>query len=117
LETTETTETTTTSERNKPLNKKGLIAELVTTTELSKAQVELFLTALVALAEIELRAEHGQFVIPDLVKLSVSSTPAKAERPGRNPATGEAMMLKAKPASKTLRASAPKKLKAFIATA
>ena len=60
------------------------------------------------------RRGPGEFVIPDMVKLKVRKVPAKPARMGRNPATGEEMMLPPKPASKKIRATPLKKLKDLV---
>jgi DNA-binding protein HU-beta len=49
--------------------------------------------------------------ISGFIKLARKDTPAKPARQGRNPATGETIQLKPKPASVTVRASVLKKLK------
>lgn len=49
--------------------------------------------------------------ISGFVKFVRKDTPAKPARPGRNPATGETIQLKPKPASVTVRTSPLKKLK------
>ena len=53
---------------------------------------------------------HGQFKIMGL-NVKVKKTPATPARKGKNNLTGEMVTFKAKPASKTVRASAMKKLK------
>jgi nucleoid DNA-binding protein len=53
---------------------------------------------------------HGQFKLMGL-NVKVRKTPAKPARKGMNNLTGEMVTFKAKPASKTVRASAMKKLK------
>lgn len=49
--------------------------------------------------------------ISGFVKFVRKDTPAKPSRPGRNPATGETIQLKPKPASVAVRTSPLKKLK------
>jgi nucleoid DNA-binding protein len=49
-----------------------------------------------------------------MIKLKVRKIPAKPARMGRNPATGEEMMLPPKPASKKIRATPLKKLKDLV---
>lgn len=55
-------------------------------------------------------ATEGKVTLSGFLNIVLKSTPAKPERPGRNPATGETITLKAKPASVTVRVSP---LKAF----
>jgi len=52
------------------------------------------------------RGGPGIFTIPGLLKMRVAKKAATKERMGRNPFTGEEMMFKAKPASKTVKVSA-----------
>ena len=56
----------------------------------------------------------GQFTIPGLCKIAVKETPAKPARKGRNPATGEEIMLAPKPASKKITIRPLKALKDMI---
>ena len=86
----------------------GIIAE---STELSKRDVRNVFDSLSDLAGRVLAKGAGQFTIPGLCKLVVKTTPARKARKGINPFTGEEMMFKAKPKSKTVRARAVKALK------
>ena len=56
----------------------------------------------------------GQFVIPGLLKLKVVRKPATKAKPGRNPFTGEAITIKAKPASNVVRVVPMKALKEMV---
>lgn len=60
------------------------------------------------------RGAPGVFTVPGLMKIKVVKKPARKARMGRNPATGEEMMFKAKPASKGVRVLALKGLKEMI---
>ena len=53
----------------------------------------------------------GQFILPGLLRMRVVRKPATKARPGRNPFTGEAMTIKAKPARNVVRATPSKALK------
>ncbi len=53
----------------------------------------------------------GTFTLPGLLKLTVTKKPATKEREGVNPFTGEAMTIKAKPASRAVKARILKGLK------
>jgi nucleoid DNA-binding protein len=86
----------------------GIIADH---TELSKRDVRNVFDTLSELAGRVLAKGAGQFTIPGLCKLVVKTTPARKARKGVNPFTGEEMMFKAKPKSKTVRARAVKALK------
>jgi nucleoid DNA-binding protein len=56
----------------------------------------------------------GQFVIPGLLKLKVVRKPATKAKPGRNPFTGEAITIKAKPARNVVRVVPMKALKEMV---
>lgn len=54
----------------------------------------------------------GEFSIPEVgVKITRKTKPATKKRKGRNPATGEEMMIAAKPKREVIKVSAMKKLK------
>ncbi len=54
------------------------------------------------------------FVVPGLMKVVAQYKPPQAERPGKNPFTGEMITIKAKPASTKIRIRALKQLKAMV---
>jgi nucleoid DNA-binding protein len=56
----------------------------------------------------------GEFNFNGLVKLRTVDKPATKARKGRNPFTGEEIMIKAKPASRRVRARALRSLNAMI---
>ena len=60
------------------------------------------------------RNAPGTFTVPGLMKLRVVKKPATKARKGINPFTGEEMMFKAKPASKTVKVAALKGLKDMV---
>ncbi len=76
----------------------------------SKAQVASVLDALAAAVAESLR-KNKQFAVPGLVKITLVSKKATPSRPGRNPFTGEAITIKAKPAHNVVRVRALKALK------
>jgi nucleoid DNA-binding protein len=51
------------------------------------------------------------FTLPGLLKLTVSRKPATKAKEGRNPFTGETIMIKAKPARNVVRARVLKAVK------
>lgn len=53
----------------------------------------------------------GTITIPGIVKITKKHKPARPSRPGRNPFTGEPIMIKAKPAHLVVKVSALKNLK------
>lgn len=92
------------------LTKAALMSELATSTELPKKTIVDVFDALTALVYAEVKA--GRAVeIPGLVKLKLHRKPASAARPGRNPATGETIMIKAKPACNVPKAQLKKAFK------
>ncbi|MGH8646407.1 MAG: HU family DNA-binding protein [Gammaproteobacteria bacterium] len=75
------------------------------------------LEALASCARCHLKkGGYGAFVVPELaVKLTRVERPATKARKGRNPLTGEEIMIKAKPARKVIRALPLKALKDVLA--
>lgn len=60
------------------------------------------------------RNAPGVFTMPGLLKMKVVKKPATKARKGVNPFTGQEMMFKAKPASKTVKVAALKGLKDMV---
>jgi nucleoid DNA-binding protein len=56
----------------------------------------------------------GLFVLPGLLKIKRHTKPPQAERMGRNPKTGEEMVIKAKPARIVVKVLALKNLKEMV---
>jgi len=98
------------------MTKTQIIAAIADSTELSKKDVAGVFAALGTLVEAHMkRRGSGEFTIPDTgVKIRRVKKPARKSRMGRNPATGEAMKIAAKPASTVVRVSALKALKDTI---
>lgn len=96
--------------------KTQIIAALSETTGLAKKDVGNVLAALGAMIEGHMKKRgSGEFTIPDAgVKIRRVKKPARKARMGRNPATGEAMKIAAKPASTVVRVTALKALKDTI---
>ena len=77
----------------------------------NKQLVEDVLKAVTAVAKDELYSA-GKCTVPELyVQLKMVDKPATPARPGRNPATGEEIMIPARPARNVLRVTPMKKLK------
>lgn len=97
----------------KRMTKAQVLTELATTTDIDKKTVTTVLDALSELVTKQLKESEspGEFVIPGLVKLRVVDKPATEERQGINPHTRQPMTIAAKPASRTVRATALKALK------
>jgi nucleoid DNA-binding protein len=100
----------------KRMTKAQVLTELATITELDKKTVTTVLEALNDLVTRELKSADapGEFVIPGVVKLRVVEKAATEERQGINPHTRQPMTIAAKPASRTVRATALKALKDSI---
>jgi DNA-binding protein HU-beta len=101
------------SKAAKALPKTAVLSEIADKTELSKKQVESVLEALSSLAISQLK-QRKPFTLPGLLKMSAKVSPARPARPGRNPATGEAMTIKARPARTVVRARPIKALKEAV---
>lgn len=94
------------------LTKAQVIAALAESCGLDKKSVSGLLDALSALAKKELGdGGPGEITIPGLVKLKAKVSPATKDRDGINPFTKQPTVIKGKPASRKVRASAVKALK------
>ena len=78
--------------------------------ELKRAQVKEIFEELANLATNEVKS-NGEFVLPGFGKLVLSERKA---REGRNPQTGETIMIKAKPKRTVVKVLALKKLKEMV---
>ena len=89
---------------NKPLTKSEVYTQLADATELKRTDVRRVFDALTDLVGQSLGTRGpGHFTVPGLCKMVEKTRPARAARKGINPFTGEEMMFKAKPKSKTVR--------------
>ena len=96
----------------KAMSKTEVLNELATATELSKKQVGAVLEALGDLIEKQLSKKGPEvFTVPGLMKLKGRVKKAQPAGMRKNPFTGEMKMAPAKPASRTVRITALKKLK------
>lgn len=87
----------------KPMSKTELINAVVEGSKVPKKEVKAVLDALTAVGHKELKRKNV-FTVPGFAKLTVTKKPATKERKGVNPFTGEPMIIKAKPARKSVRA-------------
>lgn len=101
------------AKQTKPLTQAQVMEEMIERTGLSKSEVRKFFRAQAELAVQQLKRKGINAIpIPELgVKLVLKRKPATKARMGRNPATGEEMMIKAKPACNVVKATILKKLK------
>lgn len=96
----------------KGLSKSEVLNELATATDLNRKQVASVIEALGNLIEKQLSKKGpGNFTVPGLMKLKVRDKKAQPAGMRKNPFTGEMVMAAAKPASRTIRITAVKKLK------
>jgi nucleoid DNA-binding protein len=106
----------TASESKKRAATKGeIVTALSEKTGLTKKEVSSVFDGLGALVGRELgKKGPGQFVIPGLLKIKVVRKPATKARPGKNPFTGAAITIAAKPARNVVRAIPMKALKEMV---
>jgi len=100
----------------RPMTKNQLLGVLAEKTELTKAQVGAVFEALEAEIQKSLSGKGaGEFTVPPgLMKIKKKEVPPKPAREGRNPHTGEKMMIAAKPARTTVKISPLKTLKGMV---
>ena len=93
--------TATAAPAKKSMSKSAVTATLAEQVEgVSKKQVAAIMAAL---TELAYKQAKNSFTIPGIGKLVLQNRPARPARPGRNPATGETIMIPAKPASKVVK--------------
>ena len=96
-------------------SKGDLVKTIAAVTDLQAAQVKDVLEALTATMAADLGKKGcGEFNFNGLMALKTVKKPATKARPGRNPFTGEAITIKAKPASRKVRVRALRGLNALI---
>ena len=96
-----------------PLTQSQMIAAVADRAEMSKADAKRVLEALDEIVLQEL-GNAQKVRLGGLVQLTVRVKPATKKRAGRNPATGEAITIAAKPASVDVRARPLAKAKAAL---
>jgi nucleoid DNA-binding protein len=96
-------------------SRSDLVRQIASGTDLKPGKVREVFDALTAIMGADLgRKGCGEFNFNGLVKLRTVNKPATAARKGRNPFTGEEIMIKAKPASRKVRARALRSLNAMV---
>jgi nucleoid DNA-binding protein len=99
----------------KPMNKTEFIAALCEATGLTKQQVTGLFDELAGLIKKNLDEQGpGVFTIPDLLQIKVVRKPAVEEHKGINPFTKEEMIVKAKPATNSVKLVPLKGLKTMV---
>ena len=92
-----------------------VVKQVATATDLKPGKVREVFDTLTALMAADLGKKGcGEFNFNGLMKLKAVSKPATPARKGRNPFTGEEIMIKAKPASRKVRVRALRTLNGMI---
>ncbi len=99
----------------KPPTKSEILSQIAEDAELTRKEVVSVFDSLGIQIKKNLGSRGpGVFTMPGLCKMTVKKKPATKARKGINPFTGEEMMFKAKPASKTVRVRPLKNLKEMV---
>jgi len=99
-----------------PLSKSNMIKTITDVTSLNKRDVVSVLDCFAQVIEKHVKVGGpGVFVLPGMMKILVVKKPARPARKGVNPFTGEEIMIKARPAYKTVKIKPLKKLKEMVA--
>ena len=99
----------------RPVSKSEMYQSLAEATGLTRKQIGSVFDELTNLIQRAVSKKGpGVLALPGLVKIKRVTKPATKARPGRNPATGEPMMIKAKPARTVVRAQPLKNLKEMV---
>jgi len=101
------------SATGKSPSKSEVYSQIAAKTNLAKRDVAAVFEELSPIIKKSLKT-NGIFTMPGLCKMVVKKKPATKARKGTNPFTGEEMMFKAKPASKTVRIRPLKSLKDML---
>jgi nucleoid DNA-binding protein len=97
------------------MTKTGILNELAERTSLSRKQVDTVLGELESLIERHIKKRAvGEFTLPGLLKIRSVKRPATKKRMGRNPATGQEIVIPAKPATTRVRVTPLKRLKEMV---
>merc|ERR1712017_36425 len=91
----------------------GAYRSVAETTGLKSKDVKAVMEGIIEIAAEQLK-KNGSFKLAGALNLKLKKKPARPARKGVNPFTKEPCVFKAKPASKTVRALAMKKLKEMI---
>ena len=94
----------------KVLTKSQIIQAIADAHKEKLSRRNVVLESLTSVGHKELK-KNGMFVLPGFAKFIVIKKPATKERPGINPFTKEAIIIKAKPARKVLKARPVKAVK------
>ena len=99
----------------KSATKSAIFQELAQRTDLSRKQVAIVFDELANYIKEEIgKKGPGIFTVPGLLKIKRVEKPATKARQGRNPQTGETIMIKAKPKRTVVKAYPLKGLKEMV---
>ncbi|HET6249926.1 MAG TPA: HU family DNA-binding protein [Tepidisphaeraceae bacterium] len=99
----------------KPATKSEILANIATSTELSRKQVASVFDALAEQIKAAVgKKGPGVFAVPGLMKITVKNKPATKARMGIDPFTKTEKMFKAKAASRQIKVRPLKALKDFV---
>jgi nucleoid DNA-binding protein len=94
------------------LTKSALVAHLAEAAQVAAKDARALLAALEETMRVSISKKGPRtFLLPGLLKITVTSVPAKSARKGINPFTGEPTTFKAKPATVKVKVRPMKKLK------
>ena len=94
------------------LTKSALVAHLAATAQVAAKDARALVAALEETIRVSISKKGPRtFMLPGLLKITVTSVPAKPARKGINPFTGEPTTFKAKPATVKVKVRPMKKLK------
>jgi nucleoid DNA-binding protein len=99
----------------RPVSKSAMYQSLAEATGLTRKQIGSVFDELTNLIQRSVSKKGpGVVALPGLLKIKRVTKPATKARQGRNPATGEPMTIKAKPARTVVRAQPLKSLKEMV---
>jgi len=101
------------SNKKPSVTKSELISDIVEGTGLTKTQVNLVFDTLTDIVEKAIKSGNN-ITIPNLVKIYVHKRKASSARQMKSPATGEMIMVSAKPAHKVVKTKPVKFLKEIL---
>jgi nucleoid DNA-binding protein len=96
------------------MTKADLVRELAEKADLTQSQVEKLFDTLEVITKRELKKGNEISPLPGLVKLKKRRKAATASRAGRNPRTGDAITISAKPAHDVVGSTLLKRLKDMV---
>jgi len=98
-----------------PYKKSEFFSVLAEQSGLAKKEVKLVVESIEAIIKVHLlKNGPGQFTLPGVFKMTAVTKPATKAKKGRNPFTGEEIMIKAKPARRVVKVRILKKFKTAV---